>query len=274
MKDYAETVSIDLQLTPDNHDNIVTIYQHPGEFSSLAGNNKYQIIAVNSYLKELMCYARMNSLPEIPFPDFENTDSDTDKLRKTVDLEWKSDRKQLNVYTSINNGPWRIRGSVSLTRPYGYGFKQYNLLDLLTNTLAKGFGKNSALGVGIENVGYGLLEPEDILTIEGTYSNEYLYEEAPLEPISKTVDYNWEVTETSKILLPTNEQRKQFTLVNVGNNPVYLSFGKLAVKKKGITLESKGSSYEFNLNNYPYFKEVSAVCDTGLESLLTGVEAW
>jgi hypothetical protein len=53
-------------------------------------------------VKNLKAHAKINSLPPIKLPDFQLEDSETDKLYKTLDIEWGSARKQLNLYISDN----------------------------------------------------------------------------------------------------------------------------------------------------------------------------
>jgi len=69
----------------------------------------------------------VSTLPEAEIPDFALTDSATAKLVKTLDVEWKSPRQQLNLYitTAINPSleDWLQVGSVSMINPYGYPFR-------------------------------------------------------------------------------------------------------------------------------------------------------
>ena len=135
----------------------------------------YKIVGFNCFLKNLKAFASLQSLEEAPLPDFQLGDSDTEKLIKTLDVEWKSPRKQLNLYISSSDN-WLLVGSVSMLNPYGYPFRVYNLMDLLTDNLAAELGENSKIGVQIQDVGYGLLTDSDRVTIHGSYTEEFFLE--------------------------------------------------------------------------------------------------
>lgn len=160
--------------------NIVTIYQN----SDLTIGDEllpgHTIINFNSFVKNLKAFARIASLPEAPLPSFSLEDSQTDKLYKTLDVEWKSARKQLNLYISTGDD-WSQVGSISMLNPYGYPFRIYTLLDLFTDNLALELGENGKIGVQVQDVGYGLLTAQDSVTIHGSYVEEIFasYENKP-----------------------------------------------------------------------------------------------
>lgn len=171
--------SIVISLQAGNSD-IIPIYQNDGGLTLgkdfLAG---YTIISFNCFVKNLKAFASVQSLPEVKLPDFKLEDSETDKLYKTIDVEWKSARKQLNLYisnTQITNNQtkegWSQVGSLSILNPSGYPFRVYNLMDLYTDNLAFELGDNSKIGIGVENVGFGLLDTTDKITIHGSYVEE------------------------------------------------------------------------------------------------------
>lgn len=131
----------------------------------------YQIISASTYIKNLKAFTQIESLPEIALPNFELEDSDTDKLYKTLDVEWGGARKQLDLFLGSGDNYEQV-GSISILNPSGYPFRVYNLMDLFTDNLALELGDNSQVGVQVKNVGYGLLEGEDNITIHGSYVEE------------------------------------------------------------------------------------------------------
>lgn len=157
---------------------IVTIYQNTG----LTINNElipnYKIISFNCFIKNLRAFSLIRSLAEISLPSFNLEDSETDKLYKTLDVEWKSARKQITLYisnqlnTNSSGEGWFKVGSLSLLNPSGYPYRIYNLMDLFTDSIALELGDNGKIGIQIEDVGYGLLEPTDEITIHGSYIEE------------------------------------------------------------------------------------------------------
>lgn len=167
--------TISLPLTSTSGSEIVTVYQNTDLTigDELLPNQK--IVAFNCFLKNLKAFASLASLEEAPLPNFSLEDSDTQKLVKTLDVEWKSPRKQLNVFISSGDG-WLLVGSLSMLNPYGYPFRIYNLMDLLTDNLAAELGENSKIGVQVQNVGHGLLTAQDKVTIHGSYTEEVFLE--------------------------------------------------------------------------------------------------
>lgn len=179
--------TIAIPLTASNSSNILTIYQNPGisTNASLSISN-VEVLSVNSFLKNLKVFAAVRSLPTAQFPEFKITDSETDKLMKTLDIEWGSPRKQLNLYISAGN-EWFQVGSVSLLNPYGYPFRVYNLLDLFTDSLALELGDNARIGVSVQDVGHGLLTPEDQVVIHGSYIEEIIVRDKSLTTIINNI---------------------------------------------------------------------------------------
>lgn len=173
-----------------NSDIIQTIYSNA---NIPIGNElvpNYKVIGFNSFIKNLKVFASVTSLEEAPLPEFALDDSATAKLTKTLDVEWKSPRKQLNLYIASVPNPdinqWLQVGSVSLLNPYGYPFRVYNVMDLFTDNLALELGENGVIGMQIQDVGYGLLSNEDVITVHGSYIEE-IFLESPDVPININV---------------------------------------------------------------------------------------
>lgn len=147
----------------------------------------YTIVSFSCFIKNLKVFASVSSLSEVPLPDFALDDSATIKLTKTIDVEWKSPRKQLNLYITNAKNPtlnnWLQIGSVSLLNPYGYPFRVYNLMDLFTDNLALELGENGKIGVQVEDVGYNLLTDNDKVTIHGSYVEEIFVQSPDLPNI-------------------------------------------------------------------------------------------
>lgn len=190
--------SITLPLNSADGSNIVTIYQSNNLTVGSELMTDYTIVSFNCFLKNLKAFAEITSLPEVPLPDFLVEDSETDKLYKTLDIEWKSPRKQLSLYVASNNQEWFKVGSVSLLNPSGYPFRIYNLMDLFTDNLAMELGENSRIGISVDPAGYGLLEVGDTVTIHGSYVEEIylLTKETPIN-INVTVEGGQVATTTS-----------------------------------------------------------------------------
>ncbi|MBD1899267.1 hypothetical protein NDI44_08685 [Trichocoleus sp. DQ-A3] len=270
---HSKVYNIAARLRP-NSSNIMTLYENFGDLPHYIGR-KLEVLAVNTYLKNLKCHSMIKSIPSGNLPRFEVADTETDRLGKTLQTEWGSARKHLDVYYGVGDSDWLPVGAASLLAPFGYPFRVHNLLDLFTDNLAAELGTGSRIGVAIADVDYGLLDTNDSVVIHGSYVTEYVTTEADLPSIQHSEPFNHVVLPTSGILLGGRGERKQFTITNAGTKPAYLNFGDTATARKGIYLAA-GGSYEYNTDNYPYFGEVSAVCLPEHESqvFLVGMECW
>ena len=166
--------------------NVVTIYESNGLTVGNEFFSGHTIVSFNAFIKNLKVFASISSLETAPLPDFKVTDSQTQKLVKTLDIEWGSPRKQLNLFIGTQGSNWLQVGSISLLNPYGYPYRVYNLLDLFTDNLALELGENSKIGVAIQNVGHGLLADQDSVTIHGSYVEEIFvkFDDPLLPPIN------------------------------------------------------------------------------------------
>lgn len=177
--------TITLSLNSSSGTDIVTIYQNTDLVSGNEFLSTYKIVSFNSFIKNLKVYASIKSLAEAKLPDFKLGDSATQKVQKVLDIEWKSARKQLNVYIASNaNSNWEQVGSITLLNPSGYAFRIYNLMDLFTDNLALELGENSRIGIQVQDVGYGLLEANDKVTVHGSYIEEIILQSPDLAPIT------------------------------------------------------------------------------------------
>ena len=149
----------------------------------------HTVISSSIFVKNLRAYAKIESLPESPLPDFKNTDSDTERLRKILAIEWQSPRKQLNLYMGrgllnfTGQPDWHPIGSLSLLHAYGYPYRLYNLMDLFTDALAIELSPDDKIGIQQYDVNYGFLEEEDKVTIHGSYVQEIIVQSPEIIPI-------------------------------------------------------------------------------------------
>lgn len=186
--------SIVKRILPRNVEQRVIIYQ-PIELEIGAEFiPDHPIISFNCFIKNLKIFASIESLESSPFPIFDLEDSDSVKLQKALDIEWKSARKQLDVL--INDGSignydnpdgWQIIGSISLLNSSGYPYRIYNLMDVFTDTLAIELGSNTRVAVAIKDVGFGVLDNLDTVVVHGSYVEEILVKDPILPPATVNV---------------------------------------------------------------------------------------
>lgn len=216
------------------------------------------VVSVNNFVKSLRAYAKITSLTEVSLPNFELTDSETDKLYKSLDVEWTSPRKQLDLLINQGDG-WEIIGSVSLLNPSGYPYRSYNLQDLYTDNLALELGENGKVGVRVVDVGHGLLSGGDSLTIYGSYSQEIVVSSTSL--LTECFDNNASVGTSSTLVLPANESRQYLSLTNIGENPCFINLGIAATINAGILLNPDGN-FEMTASSGLWRGAISAICES------------
>jgi hypothetical protein len=234
--------------------------------NTLSGNYPGQIISVNAFVKNLKAHAKIGSLAPVKLPNFTLEDSETDKLYKTLDIEWGSARKQLNLFISDNQTDWYQVGAISLLNPSGYPYRIYNLMDLITDNLAIELGENGRIGVQIQDVGYGALQTGDSVTIHGSYVQEIALSLSSAT-IQTTNDFEELVDTESTIILAANPLRKYVAFTNNGENSIYLNLSETATIRQGIYLTPAGS-FDFDK---PYFGAISGIAADDISSI-SGIE--
>jgi hypothetical protein len=130
-------------------------------------------ISKAAFVKTLKAFSKITSLTPVRLPNFRLEDSESEKLYKTLDVEFNSPRKQLDLFIG-NVGSWEQVGSVSLLNPSGYPYRMFNLLDFYSDGIAAELGDGMTLGVQVVDVGFGLLQDTDFVTIHGNINQEYL----------------------------------------------------------------------------------------------------
>jgi hypothetical protein len=264
---YNKVKTIVVKINSQSGTNIIPVITN-----DLSGiTSPAQILSANLFIKNLKAFAQIKSLAPVNLPNIELEDSETDKLYKVLDVEWKSPRYQLNLYISNNSTDWYLVGSISLLNPSGYPYRIYNLQDLYTDNLAIELGENGRVGVQIQEVGYGLLQTNDLITIHGSYVQELTVDETSIiNPITDSSPINQIVTQQSKVIVPATATRKYVLLTNAGTNLIYLNLGQTAFMNQGIPLHP-GGAYDFSINETPHLGDISAISEGN--SQLLGIQS-
>lgn len=173
---YKESKTI-LKPVASNSTEVIPLFN-----KALPANLQGTVIAVNSLITNLKVYAKITSLGAIAMPNFSLEDSETDKLYKALDIEWKSPRKQLDFLLSIDDINWQIIGSISLLNPSGYPYRIYNILNAITDDIAIELGDNGMIGMQVKDVGYGGINGNDQLTVYGSYIREIVIQQEIVIP--------------------------------------------------------------------------------------------
>lgn len=155
-----------------------------GKIVVLADNNAYAIKAkyglgnvngwINGLINELYLTAQIISLPEVRLPEFEDFESPTDKLTKTLTYEWATARVEAELLLGDPIGNWASLGETALKNSNGYRYRKHRLLDLITDNPAFQLQENYKLGIKILNVGFGDITDRDKISITGSWIQEFI----------------------------------------------------------------------------------------------------
>ncbi|MFE4108568.1 hypothetical protein [Almyronema epifaneia] len=264
---YSRSKQILKTLTEQSGSSIVQLYQ-PGLVTPW---DRTSSLRYYGFITDLRCNIDISSLPESELPDLSAATSRTDRITAVRDLEWRSPRKQLDfLMRDTYSGGWQKIASLSLLNREPY--YMINLLAYLSDNVAFMVANDAALGVQVVNVGKGLLEGADKVTVFGAVKEEVTTIPQEASEIVTSQDLSFPVAEQSAIVIPANPARKQLSLVNrSASATVYLSYASLAQIGYGIALYPNGGAYEINQSNL-YKGAISAIA-TGPNALLSGMEA-
>jgi hypothetical protein len=213
MQSYNIVKTISRKITSVDGDNIISLFEN----SAVPQASR---ISLNGFVKNLKAFSKISSLAAINLPVFELEDSESQKLFKTLDIEFNSPRKQMDLFIGSGN-EWNQMGSISLLNPSGYPYRMYNLLDFYTDGLAAELGENGKIGVKITDVGYGLLSGADAVTIHGSYIQEFV-----IESPQQGSNSNYFMPSITVGRTTTLDPGKPATVVNSGSSTnVVLDFG-------------------------------------------------
>lgn len=150
-----------LVLPHTNEESIITILHNDkasvlAEFPNL-GNECW----LNGYLEEGFITTVIKSLPELPFPNFDNADSQSERIVKAIDAEWKQPSVYLCFWlnsaatptvgaTSGSPGNWTYIGKIALLHQYGYPERKYRYFDFLTDNISRKLAEDVRLGVSYQ----------------------------------------------------------------------------------------------------------------------------
>jgi hypothetical protein len=110
----------------------------------------------NGFLEEFFVKSSINSLEEVPFPAYAVGDSETARLIKNSDVEWKSPRAHLCLWkhTKRTGTPtpaeWVYMAKVSLLNSYGYPERRHNLLTEFTDNISRKLGEYTWIGASFQ----------------------------------------------------------------------------------------------------------------------------
>lgn len=230
MQSYNIVKTISKQITSTDANNIITLFDN----SAISSPSR---ISLNGFVKNLKAFSKISSLAEINLPIFELEDSESQKLFKTLDIEFNSARKQLDLFIG-DSEDWSQVGSISLLNPSGYPYRMYNLLDFYTDGLAAELGEDGRIGVQVVDVGYGLLSGADVVTVHGSYIQEYVLSTVEKQSSSGVESTSVDVTTTEVTLLAANPNRQGATIYNDSGSNLNIDFDENISSQFALILTS------------------------------------
>lgn len=191
-------------------------------------------------LNNLRAIATITSITEVDLPDFENSDSDSDRMVKALDVQWKSPRKQLNILQSLDGVGWVQTGAVSLLNSSGYPYTTHNILNFITEDVAREFPDGHRLALQIVDVGTGLLGAGDRIVIDGGYVEEFTLAE-PMSSIGQLISPDLTSVETElltvKNAIAAVASEVGLIKIDLADDPEMSDINALSAKLDQVLLE-------------------------------------
>lgn len=130
----------------------------------------------NALLRELRCYASINSLASVPLPNIERETPESDKLVAINEFEWKTARFELVVFKRAkNSGEWVECGVTALKNSSGHRYRLHRILDLVTDDVGATVGEWGRVGIAVRAAGYGYPQSWDRIAITGGWVQEFTW---------------------------------------------------------------------------------------------------
>lgn len=257
MNTYNRNESFALRLNAASSDRVITVWETRQSEADAAYLRDAEHVIINGFIKNFRVKSQLSSIAEINLPNLSVEQSRTERLNAVRNIEWQSPRKHLKLYFASNSNDWHHIATVSLLNVPPY--RLINLMEYFTPNIALELGATGAIGVSMENAGYGLLSGSDELVVYGSATTEVVVIPTEIPPLQNCTPYGWTISTDSQPILPAMNGRKQITLVNLGEGEIYLNIGDDAYVGQGIALMPNGGSYEFNRSNHPVNLPIHAI---------------
>ena len=198
----------------------------------------------NAFLDELYTVEQFPSLPKALLPNWADEDSRRERVLKTYDMQWKSERLDCNLFvtgktTITSPGDWCFIGTIPFLNTEGFKYTRHSAFDLLSIKLARGFGERAKLGMQIQQVGQYPFASIDSLTVDYTWRQEarliqedYTPVQIQTAQVTQVTAYSELITSTialaARQVAPAREKRISFQITNNGSTTIYYSLNSSA----------------------------------------------
>lgn len=219
LESYTRSVNIAERFDSQTAERMIAIYQPAlaTPWDRMISNR------FHGYITDLRLKVQIESVPESEIPNLDVTSTRMERLVAVRDVEWRSPRKQFDVFLKKSDRPLIHLASISLLNRNPY--YQVPLLSYLSDSGIFSIGNDSVLYGKITNVGWGALFLNDEVTLFGAVKEEATILPTQGEQISYSQSFGWQIDSESGMILPPNANRLQLTLVNAGTNRIWLSYG-------------------------------------------------
>jgi hypothetical protein len=170
----------------------------------------YRVIHEAASIEGLKAISYISSFAAAEFPVFGIEASESERFFAALNVEWSSERCQMNVLIKIGEVFNKISVQ-SLLNPSPYPFREYDLGSF-------SLGDNSNLYIQIENVGYGLLTGSDNVVFHGTLVRDIAIEKL----VDTSVKIANSISTTAATIINANPSRIGVTFFNSSQIDVYI----------------------------------------------------
>ncbi|WP_375470988.1 hypothetical protein [uncultured Nostoc sp.] len=216
-----------ISIDSNSADNVVPLFSYIPYTKS-----GYRLIDEYLEIENLKVISWIYSIDPIEFPVFELKDTESKQLLTALNLEWKSERIQLDIVLRINETSiWHKIGSYSLLNADPYPYREYSLGN-------HSLGNNSVIGLQVKDVGYGLLKTTinatDKIVAFGDFKRNILLEKL----VDDGIKIANNITTTVSTIINRNLDRKGLTLFNSSDKNIYIdSASTLSLNTYQLKLE-------------------------------------
>ncbi|MEJ1929903.1 hypothetical protein WDZ92_06420 [Nostoc sp. NIES-2111] len=192
----------------------------------------YRVISESVSIENLKAISYIKSFTPADFPVFELGTSESQRFFATLNIEWGSERCQMNLLLKIGDDYHKI-SMQSLLNPSPYPFREFDLgnFDL---------GSNSNLYAQIEDVGYGLLQASDSVVFHGELVRDIYIEKL----VDTSIKIANSISNIPAIIVNSNPDRKGLTFFNSSAIDVFIdTVSSVSLSSYMIKLEP-GDYYE------------------------------
>lgn len=207
---YSNGTGILKTFTADDADNIVTLYE-PTRVPNIDD------LWYTAHLQSLRATIAVTSTAPVEIPELEDFTPRAERIRAMRQIEWGSERREMDIFLKKLGGDWQLLFTVSLLHRQGLPYYQVNLLQGLTTNADFGLGTDMAIGAGIAYRMFGPLADGDRVTLSGVVKQEAIhYKETELLPniivnparVTTTVNIDalgrWDATDNQEYVAPIN----------------------------------------------------------------------